>query len=85
MYLYVYMFGKINIKQDVSNNNNNFARLIPNFKFVAAPSHRHEESIEKLNATYDEKNKMKLEQHEFCTKHLEITNKCQDDAPNNKM
>jgi hypothetical protein len=84
MYLYVYMFGKINIKQDTSNAKN-VARLASNFKFVAAPSHRHEESIEKLNATYDEKNKMKLEQHEFCTKHLEITNKCQDDAPNNKM
>ena len=79
------MFGKINIKQDVSNNNNNFARLIPNFKFVAVPCKKEESSEELINRTYDEKNKMKLEQHEFCTKHLEITNKCQDDAPNNKM
>ena len=87
------MFGKINDKQDIVNKN--VARLAPNFKFVAAP-YRNEESSEEalfliINDSYNEKNKIKLEQYlniykdKMYTKYLEIITKYYDDIINNKI
>ena len=82
------MFGKINNKQDISNTKN-VARLASNFKFIAAPSGNKETSEEALflliNDSYNEKNKIKLEQYlniykdKMYTKYLEIITKYYDD------
>jgi hypothetical protein len=87
------MFGKINDKQDISDKN--VPRLAPNFKFVGAP-YRNEESREDalfllINDSYNEKNKIKLEQYlkiykdKMYTKYLAIINKYYDDLINNKI
>jgi hypothetical protein len=85
------MFGIINDKQDIVNKN--LPRLAPNFKFVGAP-YRNEESSEEalfllINDSYNEKNKIKLEQYvntykdKLYTKYLVIVNKYYDDLINN--
>ena len=81
------MFGKINDKQDISDKN--VPRLVPNFKFVAAPCRNEKSSEEALflliNDSYNEKNKIKLEQYlnmykdKLYTKYLVIVNKYCDD------
>jgi hypothetical protein len=81
------MFGKINNKQDISNKN--VPRLAPNFKFVCFQCKNEELSEESLflliNDTYNEKNKIKLEQYlniykdKLYTKYLVIVNKYYDD------
>ena len=87
------MFGKINNKQDISNKN--VPRLAPNFKFVGVP-YRNEESCEEalfllINDSYNEKNKIKLEQYlniykdKLYTKYLVIVNKYYDNIINNKI
>jgi predicted metal-dependent hydrolase len=87
------MFGKINDKQDISDKN--APRLVPNFKFVAAPYGNEETSEEALflliNDSYNEKKKIKLEQYvntykdKLYTKYLVIVNKYYDDLINNKI
>lgn len=87
------MFGKINDKQYMTIKN--MPRLVPNFKFVAVP-YRNEESSEEtlfllINDTYNEKNKIKLEQYlnmykdKLYTKYLVVINKYYDDVINNKI
>jgi hypothetical protein len=90
------MFGKINDKQDISNIKN-VARLASNFKFVGFPSRNiNEESTEEslfliINDSYNEKNKIKLEQYlniyknKMYTKYLEIITKYYDDIINNEI
>jgi hypothetical protein len=88
------MFGKINDKQDISNIKN-VARLAQNFKFVGAPCGNEQASEESLfliiNDSYNEKNKIKLEQYlniyknKMYTKYLEIITKYYDDIINNEI
>jgi hypothetical protein len=87
------MFGKINDKQDIVDKN--VPRLVPNFKFVAAPCRNEESSEEALflliNNSYNEKNKIQLEKYvkiykdKMYTKYLVIINKYYDDIINNKI
>lgn len=88
----MYMFGKINNKQDISNKNT--PKLVKNFKFIGFP-YRNETSLEEdlfllINDSYNEKNKIKFEQFvniykdNLYTKYLVIIHKYYDDIINNK-